>query len=69
MLSKVRKQFIVLYYEYCNQRPIVLKFKNIMSSQNPNVIKQLVQYLKKKKKIFLSLYLIVAITLLLSATV
>ena len=47
MLSKVRKQFIVLYYKYCNQRTNVLKFKNIMSSQNPNVIKQLVQYLKE----------------------
>ena len=49
ILSEVRNQFLP---KYCHQRPNVLKFKNIMSSQNPNVIKKLVKYLKESFNIF-----------------
>ena len=49
ILSEVRNQFLP---KYCHQRPNVLKFKNIMSSQNLNVIKKLVKYLKESFNIF-----------------
>ena len=49
ILSELRNQFLP---KYCHQRPNVLKFKNIMSSQNPKVIKKLVQYLKESFNIF-----------------
>ena len=49
IFSEVRNQFLP---KYCHQRSNVLKFKNIVSSQKPNVIKRIVQYLKVYFNIF-----------------